>query len=315
MNAIVVNNINKQYNTGIKALDDVSLTIKQGEVFTLLGKNGAGKSTLISILTTAKKASSGTIKVLSHQISNKTVYEIRKDIACVAQKISIDEHLTLLENMMFQSRIYKIDSTEAKERIDTLIRTFDLESYLHYPVANYSGGVKRRLDIAINMVTNPKILFLDEPTVGMDVFSRNAMWECVSKIKETFGTTIFLTTHYLEEAEFLSDTICILDKGKIVTQGSKEQLSSVIKKKYLSLTINDVLHLSKAEEVIKKNFPTHSVIRNETNILIEDKDLILLDIMQLLDDSHISYSGIQKVVPSLEDIFVEILKETAVNIA
>lgn len=241
MNAIVVNHISKQYNTGIKALDDVSLTIRKGEVFTLLGRNGAGKSTLISILTTAKKASSGTIKILNHQLSNTTVYEIRKDIACVAQKISIDKHLTLLENMMFQSRIYNIDSAEAKERIETLIHTFDLESYLHYPVANYSGGVKRRLDIAINLVTNPKVLFLDEPTVGMDVFSRNAMWECVRKIKENFGITIFLTTHYLEEAEFLSDTICILDKGKIVVQGRKEELANVIRKKYISLTINDAL--------------------------------------------------------------------------
>ncbi|MHC5228166.1 ATP-binding cassette domain-containing protein [Enterococcus sp. LJL99] len=152
MNAIVTKQVRKKYNTGVLALDQLNLTIKQGEVFTLLGKNRAGKSTLISLLTTFKQPSSGTIEILNQQVSNQTMNEIRRKIACVAQTIAIDEHLTLMENRLFQSRLYKITPTVAIKKINQLITTFELTDYLDHPIANYSGGIKRRLDIAINLV-------------------------------------------------------------------------------------------------------------------------------------------------------------------
>lgn len=152
MNAIVAKQVRKKYNTGVLALDQLNLTIKQGEIFTLLGKNRAGKSTLISLLTTFKQPSSRTIEILNQQVSNQTMNEIRRKIACVAQTIAIDEHLTVMENMLFQSLLYKITPTVANKKIDQLITTFGLTDYLDYPIANYSGGIKRRLDIAINLV-------------------------------------------------------------------------------------------------------------------------------------------------------------------
>ena len=130
--------------------------------------------------------------------------------------------------MMFQAELYKIPKAEAKKRMAKLIKDFELTSYLKYPISLYSGGIKRRLDIAMNMITNPKILFLDEPTVGMDIQSRKMMWDMVRKIRNEFGTTIFLTTHYLEEADNLSDTVCIMKEGKEIIQGSPPPIKTLL---------------------------------------------------------------------------------------
>ena len=219
MSAIQAENVIKKYKNGVQALDGLSLTVKDGEIFSLLGQNGAGKSTLIHILTTYLAPTSGLVTMFGKDIYREAS-EIRTQISCVAQRTSIDTHLSLTENMMFQSKLYKVPKDEAKTRMEILIACFGLERYLKYPVSSYSGGVKRRLDIALNMMSNPKILFLDEPTVGMDIQSRMAMWDMMKKIRTDFGTTIFLTTHYLEEADQLSDTICIMKNGKEILQGT-----------------------------------------------------------------------------------------------
>lgn len=211
--AICAEQVYKQYKNGVQALSGLSLTVKRGEIFTLLGQNGAGKSTLIRILTTFLKPGSGKVSVLGLDL-NRDADRIRAKIACVSQQTSIDMHLSLRENMMFQSRLYRIPKAAAKKRMDMLIDAFDLTQYLKYPVSSYSGGIKRRLDIALNLMSEPEILFLDEPTVGMDIQSRMAMWKMMEKIREEFGTTVFLTTHYLEEADSLSDTVCIMKEEK-----------------------------------------------------------------------------------------------------
>ena len=213
MYAIQIKNVVKEYKNGVQALSGLNLTVKQGELFSLLGQNGAGKSTLIRILTTYLKPTSGHIMMFGKDIE-KEATTIRTEIACVSQQTSIDTYLSLEENMIFQSRLYKIPKSEAFDRMEKLIVAFGLEQYRKYPVSSYSGGVKRRLDIALNMMAKPKLLFLDEPTVGMDIQSRRLMWEMINKIRTDFGTTVFLTTHYLEEADNLSDTICIMKDGK-----------------------------------------------------------------------------------------------------
>ena len=203
MYAIQIKNVVKEYKNGVQALSGLNLTVKQGELFSLLGQNGAGKSTLIRILTTYLKPTSGHIMMFGKDIE-KEATTIRTEIACVSQQTSIDTYLSLEENMIFQSRLYKIPKSEAFDRMEKLIVAFGLEQYRKYPVSSYSGGVKRRLDIALNMMAKPKLLFLDEPTVGMDIQSRRLMWEMINKIRTDFGTTVFLTTHYLEEADNLS---------------------------------------------------------------------------------------------------------------
>lgn len=305
MLAIEIKNINKCYKNGVSALNDLSLTVKRGEIFSLLGPNGAGKSSLINILTTFYNATSGTISVLGKNLQENPHW-VRSQIACVSQKISIDEHLSLMENMVFQSRLYKVAAKEAEERIKTLIDIFNLSSYLKYPTSSYSGGVKRRLDIAMNLVSSPKILFLDEPTVGLDVESRASLWKMLLKIRNQLGTTIFLTTHYLEEADFLSDTICIMKKGEILVQGSREDLESYIKQNVMRIIFSTKEDAKKYKDILINMLNTKfTTLKNKSLFIgLVDTPNAFIEINKWLLENHIKFNGIEMVEPSLEDIFL-----------
>ena len=307
MAAILVENLVKQYRNGVQALNGLSLTVNAGEIFSLLGQNGAGKSTLINILTTYLCPTSGNIQVFEKDIYREAP-AIRTEIACVAQKISIDTYLSLSENMMFQSRLYKIPNVEAKQRMERLISCFGLERYLKYPVSSYSGGVKRRLDIALNMMSNPKILFLDEPTVGMDVQSRRAMWDMMENIRADFGTTIFLTTHYLEEADRLSDTICIMNAGKEVIQGTPASLRKYLRQDMLKITFADKESAKQNLKQIQKLFADRNAELREENILIpiDDRQENLLRAGQFLCTGHIAFLGLEIMQPTIEDVFIRL---------
>lgn len=308
MFSIEVKNLTKQYKNGVIAINNLNLTIKEGEIFSLLGPNGAGKSSLINILTTFYKPTSGLVNILGESVTDNPNF-IRREIACVSQKISIDEHLSLMENMIFQSRLYKVNPKVAKERIKTLIDTFDLSSYLQYPTSSYSGGVKRRLDIAMNLVSSPKILFLDEPTVGMDVESRAAMWNMILKIRKDLGTTIFLTTHYLEEADFLSDTIGIMKKGQILAKGSKRELSKYINQNMIGITFNSKEDAKKYKNSLKKITAINFITEENNTIILNLRDTdSFTNINKYLLDNNIPFNKIEIIEPSLEDIFLAITK-------
>lgn len=305
MLAIEINNLVKEYKNGVKALNGLSFSVKAGEIFSLLGPNGAGKSSLINILTTFYKPTSGNVTMFGKDLINNPSW-IRTQIACVAQQVSIDEHLSLMENMIFQSKMYKVEPQVAKERINSLIDKFELASYLKYPTSSYSGGVKRRLDIAMNMVSSPKILFLDEPTVGMDVDSRKAMWDMLLKIRDEYGTTIFLTTHYLEEAEQLSDNICIMKNGKDLAQGTPSNLRSYIKQNILRIAFYDVEDIKKYKNDIKNTCLVKfmSVRGNSLFISVEESRIALNLINKFLLEHSIKFDAIEIVEPSLEDVFL-----------
>ena len=307
MLAIDVVNVKKIYKNGIQALDGISLSVKMGEIFSLLGQNGAGKSTLIGILTTYLKADSGEVIILGDNIAS-SLMKVRNNIACVAQRISIDKNLSLRENMMFQADLYKIPKDEAKKRMEILIAEFELSQYLKYPVSSYSGGIKRRLDIALNMMSNPKILFLDEPTVGMDIQSRMAMWQMLKKIRDNFSTTIFLTTHYLEEADNLSNTICIMKEGKEVIQGSPLELRKFINQKKIKISFVDKEQAKDNFAILKENLPRTGYILKNNSILIEttsDKQ-DFIGINKFLLNSKIDFKGIEISDPTLEDVFLRL---------
>ena len=310
MFAIHVENLVKQYKNGVQALNGLNISVAQGEIFTLLGQNGAGKSTLINILTTYSSPTSGNATLLGKSIY-KEAAAIRSCIACAAQRVSIDEHLSLTENMMFQSRLYKVPTAEAKQRMSNLIEQFGLSRYLNYPVSSYSGGVKRRLDIALNMMSNPKILFLDEPTTGMDIQSRMAMWDMLKKIKNEFGTTVFLTTHYLEEADRLSDTVCIMKEGKEIIQGTPGELRNYLQQDMIKIAFETRNMASVAFEHLALCYPMqYSNLRNE-NIFVDTKDnrKDLLRINRLLLEQEISFTGIEITKPSLDDVFIRLTGE------
>jgi ABC-2 type transport system ATP-binding protein len=307
MSAIEINKLVKQYKNGVRALDDLSLKVNRGEIFALLGPNGAGKSSLINILTTVYKSTSGNVNMLGKDLCKEPAW-VRKQIACVSQRVSIDEHLSLMENMKFQSRLYKVDTATANKSINTLIDSFGLSQYLKYPVVSYSGGVKRRLDIAMNMVSMPKILFLDEPTVGMDIASRKAMWEIMMKIRDDFETTIFLTTHYLEEADELSDTICIMKEGRQLSQGTTGSLKQYTRQNILRIGFSD---MKKAENCAKILAETHillSINLRECSIYADAQDhrKTFENVNKWLLEKDVSFESIELVQPSLEDVFMKL---------
>jgi len=305
MLAIEVGKLVKQYKNGVRALNNLSLEVKSGEIFSLLGPNGAGKSSLINILTTYYKPTSGSVTMLGKDLYSDPAW-VRTQIACVAQQISIDAHLSLMENMMFQSRLYKVEAQVAKKRIDSLIDSFELSGYLKYPVASYSGGVKRRLDIAMNMVSMPKILFLDEPTVGMDASSRKAMWKMLLRIQQEYRITIFLTTHYLEEADRLSDTICIMKDGKEIALGTPESLCSYIRQNMLRIAFSSNNAAKKYKDVLDsiELIRFTNVKGNSVFVGVDDSRTAFTAMNKWLLDHHVEFDAIEIVRPSLEDVFL-----------
>ncbi|MBE6831231.1 MAG: ABC transporter ATP-binding protein [Ruminococcaceae bacterium] len=312
MQAIEIEKLTKQYKNGVKALDELSLKVNSGEIFSLLGPNGAGKSSLINILTTFYKPTSGKVTMLGKDLCKEPA-GIRAQIACVAQRVSIDEHLSLIENMILQSRLYKVEPKAAKERIRVLIHSFGLSGYVKYPTASYSGGVKRRLDIAMNLVSMPKILFLDEPSVGMDIESRKALWEMLLNVRKEFGTTIFLTTHYLEEADKLSDTICIMKDGKELAQGTLESLRGTIRQNILRIVFSNEEKAREQNAALGKFSPVKfTVVRGNAIFAgVDDSRAAFPIVSQKLLENHTLFDGIEIVQPSLEDIFLTLTSPSA----
>ena len=307
MPAIVIDKLVKEYKNGFRALDSLSLKVNASEIFSLLGPNGAGKSSLINILTTLYKPTSGNVTMLGKDLCKDPAW-VRTQIACVSQNVSIDEHLSLMENMIFQSRLYKVDSDTAKKRITTLIESFGLPQYLKYPVASYSGGVKRRLDIAMNMVSMPKILFLDEPTVGMDITSRKAMWEIMQKIRDDFKTTIFMTTHYLEEADELCDNICIMKEGHELAQGTPANLRQYTKQNILRIGFSDIKKAKNCAEklAMAQILPSMNIRENSIFADVKHNEKTFQNVNRWLLEKDISFKSIEIVQPSLEDVFLKL---------
>ncbi len=310
MTAIYVNDLFKKYKNGVQALDGLTLTVEEGEIFSLLGQNGAGKSTLINVLTTYLRPTSGNVIMFGKDVYREAA-EIRSKISCVAQRTSIDTHLSLTENMIFQSKLYKVPKSEAGKRMGMLITCFGLEKYLKYPVSSYSGGVKRRLDIALNLMSDPKVLFLDEPTVGMDIQSRVAMWDMVKKIRNDFGTTIFLTTHYLEEADQLSDKICIMKNGKEVIQGSPNALREYLRQDMLKISFSVKKDAEHCFECLKEGIALkESDLRHDTIITsLKNGRKDLESTNRWLLEHGIPFLGIEIVRPTLEDVFISLTGE------
>ena len=217
MNAISIENLTKNYKT-IRALDNLSLEIKKGETFGLLGVNGAGKSTIIKILCGLTKKTGGKVIVYGYNL-DKDLDKIKEIINLSPQETAVANNLTVRENLCFFANVYH---KENEQYIDELVETFGLSNVLEQNAKTLSGGYKRRLSIAIALISQPKILFLDEPTLGLDVFARRELWQIINKLKN--NVTIILTSHYLEEIENLCDRVAILSKGKLLETGSVDEI-------------------------------------------------------------------------------------------
>jgi len=213
-NAIETDGLTKKFGTLI-AVDDVSLKIAKGEIFGLLGPNGAGKTTLISMLVTMRRPTSGHATVNGHDIQ-KEAAGVRESIGIVFQDPSLDEELTAYENLELHAAMYKMDRKEAERRISEVIKMVELEDRLHHVVKTFSGGMRRRLEIARGLLHCPDVLFLDEPTIGLDPQTRQHIWSYIKRMQEEHGITIVITTHYMDEADLLCDRVAIIDHGKII---------------------------------------------------------------------------------------------------
>jgi ABC-2 type transport system ATP-binding protein len=237
---IEVKNLTKKFNKNITAVNDISFDVKEGEIFAFLGPNGAGKTTTIRMLTTMLSPTSGSMLVNSFSpVKNK--HEVRSSFGIVFQDPSLDNELTAQENLEFHAALYNVPKSVSKKRIPQLLKLVGLSNRKNDFIKNFSGGMKRRLEIARGFLHHPKILFLDEPTLGLDPQTRNQMWKYVSQLNKKQKMTVFLTTHYMEEAENVAQQIAIIDHGKIIAIGSPKNLkaktkTSSLEKAFLKLT-------------------------------------------------------------------------------
>lgn len=238
-NIIEIKNLTKKFQD-LKAVDDISFIVKRGEFFAFLGPNGAGKSTTIKILTTLLKPTSGSIYVNGFNILEEK-NKVRESFGIVFQDQSLDIELTAYENMHFHAVLYRVPKKERKQKIKELLEMVELWDKRDKVVKKYSGGMKRRLEIARGLLHHPKILFLDEPTLGLDPQTRQHIWSYISKLNKRENITIFFSTHYMDEVEKIADRVAIIDNGKIVSQGTVTQIlekekSSNLEEAFISLT-------------------------------------------------------------------------------
>ena len=237
MNAIDVNSLTKKFGSS-KAVDNISFTVEEGEIFGFLGPNGAGKSTTMMILTTLLKPTSGHALVGGYNVVSEAK-KVREKIGFVQQEISVDEFLTGRENLYLHARINQIPRNLIKSRIDDVLELVELGEKQDDATLTYSGGMRKRLDIANGLLSRPAVLFLDEPTVGLDIQTRRKIWGYIRKICKDFGMTIFISTHYMEEADGLCDRIGIIDFGKIQVIDKPKSMKSAIGNEIISFNLVD----------------------------------------------------------------------------
>ncbi len=305
-NSIIADNVVKHFGD-IKALDGVSIAAETGKVLGLLGPNGAGKTTLVRILTTLLKPDSGQVSVGGIDVLRRK-QRVREIIGLAGQYAAVDEILTGRENLVMVGRLYHMPRQQAKERAAELLEQFALTEAADRSVKTYSGGMRRRLDLAASMVARPSILFLDEPTTGLDARARIAMWETIRELVSD-GTTLLLTTQYLEEADELADQIVVIDHGRVIAEGTADQLKANMAADFIDITVSNPLETAKASEllqVLSDESPHTDAQRGHVSIAVESGAQSIAEVVRLLDAQSVSIAELNLRRPSLNDVFLSI---------
>jgi ABC-2 type transport system ATP-binding protein len=299
--AIETFKLTKKFN-GLTAVDQLDINVESGEIFALLGPNGAGKTTTISMLCTILKPTSGTAKVNGYDIVKESM-QVRKSIGIVFQDPSIDDRLTGRENLFMHANLYGVPASEQEKRINNVLKLVELEDRADELMRVYSGGMRRRLELARGLIHYPKVLFLDEPTLGLDPQTRDHVWKYIRELKETHDITVVLTTHYMEEADRLSDRIAIMDYGKIIALDTPSKLKETLEGDRVIIKANSPDAV--ASLVTEKMGLMHTHIVNGTvEVTVKNGKTMLPRIVDAATQNKIFIESISLREPNLEDVFL-----------
>jgi len=293
--------LTKAYNS-LKAVDDLNIAVESGEIFGLLGPNGAGKTTAISMLCTILKPTFGTAIVNGFDIV-KEANKVRKSIGIVFQDPSIDDRLTGRENLYMHANLYGVPASEQKERINRVLELVELDDRADDLLRTYSGGMRRRLELGRGLIHYPKVLFLDEPTVGLDPQTRDHIWKYIKELKKAHDITVVLTTHYMDEADRLSDRIAIMDHGKIVVLDSPSNLKETLEGDVIVVRANNVELL---KDVVKASLQQNQtqIVGEALEITVRNGKSVMPRIMELATQNKIYVESLLLREPNLEDVFL-----------
>jgi ABC-2 type transport system ATP-binding protein len=300
-NIIEVKNLEHSYGDFL-AVNGVCFSVKEGEIFSFLGPNGAGKSTVINILITLLPLQKGSVRIAGYDLATQPE-EIRRSIGIVFQDETLDRDLTVWETLEFHGRLYSLPKADRRQRIDEMIRLVELEDKRDVRTRHLSGGMKRRLEIARGLMTRPKVLFLDEPTLGLDTQTRMRLWDYIKRVNDS-GTTIFLTTHYMDEADLVSDWVDIIDHGKIIASGTPVKLKNDLGQDMVYLeTSNDeaAAALLRSLDVVKEAKKTSKGL---VVTITADGSRCLPVVMGRLKDQGLEVTAVNLKQPTLDDVFV-----------
>src|SRR6266542_3189020 len=300
--AIEAEGLVRVFKKGPRAVDGIDLAVAPGEIYGFLGPNGAGKSTTVHMLTTLLPPTAGTARVAGYDVV-KEGPKVRKAIGAALQEAALDPFLTGREHLRLQTAMHGITGEERRRRSNELLERVGLTEAADRKVKGYSGGMKRRLDLALALVHRPRILFLDEPTTGLDVQSRTALWSEVGRLAKDEGVTVFLTTQYLEEADVLADRIGIIDHGRIVAEGTTEQLKAEIGRPTVEATPGDTAQLGSVAAVLER-FGEPVPASPGTAAVRLDGNGDLADVVRALDAEGLKVEDLRLHTPSLDDVFL-----------
>ena len=310
--AIDVRNISKSFGK-VVALDGVDLQVERGSVMGLLGPNGAGKTTLVRILTTLLRPSSGTASVFGFDVVRHARH-LRAYVGLAGQSAAVDDLLTGRENIQMAGRLYHLPRRHVQRRANDLLEQFDLVEAADRTVKGYSGGMRRRLDLATSLVAEPPMILLDEPTTGLDPRSRLELWDVIRDLVSQ-GTTVLLTTQYLEEADRLADEITVVDQGKIIARGTASELKQRAGSEFIEITIRDAADIAKSKEILSRfNDADETDVDEETQVIsiaVTDGASLMAEIVRTLDADGVAITNLALRQPTLDDVFLALTGRTA----
>lgn len=316
--AVLIQNLQKRYGS-VEAVKNISLSVEPGEIFGLLGPNGAGKTTTIRCLCTLTTPDSGIVEVSGISVIDQPKLA-RQRLGYVAQEVALDKVLTGRELLELQAALYHLPKANAKKRIEDVIEVLGLGEYADKKTGTYSGGIRRRIDLAAGLLHQPDVLVLDEPTVGLDIESRFVVWDLLRKLREA-GTTVLITSHYLEEIDALANRVAIIDKGVVIAEGTPSQLKDKVGGDRITLRIREFSPLEEAEKAknMLEDLPfvqeviINSAQGNSLNLVVTPQSEALMSIQQSLKDVGLPTFGIAQSRPSLDDVYLAATGKTLMD--